>query len=201
MKKKAMKICFNYRIFKGEDVVADDTVKVCVPEEEIKNAAAIMEKNGGYPVDMCELESISSLVLEDIYVKEIERLFPYEDDFEDYYVELYDSMPLDLRFAAQEYIKYKDVDQTFYLDVDGKEVRSSFLLRVTQNAFNKMVEVANSDKHDKADFDILKEYAPEAYKEMTELIFEWAFKYSIREYGEPKTCMLKEFPYQVYENL
>lgn len=182
-------------------MVADDTLSIKVSEDELKEVASIMEKNGGYPVDMCELESLHDRIMEKVYVDEINRLFPDEEDFEDYSAVLYDAMPLDLRFAAQEYIKYKDVDQTFYLDVDGKEVRDSFLLRVTQNAFTKMVEVANSDKHDKSDFDLLKEYAPEAYNEMTELIFEWAYKYSVREYGEPKPCVLKEFPYQVYESL
>ena len=58
-----------------------------------------------------------------------------------------------------------------------------------------------TSKHDEHDFDMLKEQAPEAYKEMTELIFEWAYKYSIQQYGEPKVCILKEFPYQVYESL
>ena len=62
----------------------------------------------------------------------------------------------------------------------------------------ELINILLEDKHD---FDILKEQAPEAYKEMTELIFEWAYKYSIQQYGEPKVCILKEFPYQVYESL
>ena len=198
---KNRKFYFNYRIFKGDNMVADEAIEFSISEDEIKKVAAIMEKNGGYPVDMCELESISNRVLDDIYVNELTSLFPEEEDYDDYYVELYEAMPQDLRLAAEEYIQYKDVDQTFYLDVDGQEVKKSFQLRVSQNAFNKMIEVANADKHDKHDFDMLKEQAPDAYKEMTELIFEWAYKYSIQQYGEPKVCVLKEFPYQVYESL
>ena len=150
---------------------------------------------------MCELGSLYHRVMDIARSDAHDRLFPDVDSFEDYSVRLYDSMPFQLSLAAHEYIRYKDVDQNFYLDVDGKETCSSFLVRITQHAFSKMVEVAASGNHDQADFDILKEYAPEAYKETAELINEWAYKYSIREYGEPKRCLLKEFPYQVYKNL
>ena len=182
-------------------MVADEMLKHSVTDEEIKEVAAIMERNGGYPVEMRELEKLSDQILEDIYIDEITRLYPDEEDYDDYYVELNEVMPQNLLMAAQQYIKYKDVDVTFYLDVEGSEVSSSFLLRVTQNAFDKMREVAKSGPHYKSDFDVLKEQAPEAYKEMSDLIFEWAYKLCIRDYGEAKPCVLKEFPYQVYENL
>ena len=191
----------NYRIYKGEEIVANETHKSVVTEKEVKEVASIMERNGGYPVEMCDLESLSDQILNDIYINEITSLFPDEKDFSDYHVELDETMPQDLRMAAQRYIKYKDVDLVFYLDVDGTEKRNSFLLQVTQNAFDKMREVVLSGPHNKTDFDVLKEKAPEAYKEMTELIYEWAYKLCVREYGEAKPCILKEFPYQVYENL
>jgi len=199
--KRTVEILVNYRVYKGEEMVADEMLKHSVTDEEIKEVAAIMERNGGYPVEMRELEKLSDQILEDIYIDEITRLYPDEEDYDDYYVELNEVMPQNLLMAAQQYIKYKDVDVTFYLDVEGSEVSSSFLLRVTQNAFDKMREVAKSGPHYKSDFDVLKEQAPEAYKEMSDLIFEWAYKLCIRDYGEAKPCVLKEFPYQVYENL
>ena len=198
---KTVEVLVNYRVYKGEERVANETLKRTITDKEIKEVASIMERNGGYPVKMCELESLSNQIIEDIYIDEVTSLFPDEEEYDDYYVELDENMPQDLLMAAQRYVKYKDVDVSFYLDVDGSEVRSSFLLRITQNAFDKMSEAVLSGPHDKSDFDVLKEHAPEAYKEMTDLIFEWAYKLCIRDYGEAKPCILKEFPYQVYENL
>lgn len=199
--KRFTKIYFNYRVFKGDDMVADESVALSLSENEIKKVAAVMQSNGGFPVDMCELENLSDRLIDEIYINELTRLFPDEEDLGDFDVEVDDAMPSDLCEAAEQYIQYKDVDQTFYLDVDGREVKQSFGLRVSQHAFHQMVEVVKSGKHDTSDFDTLKEQAPEAYKEMSELIFEWADKYCMSVYGEPKACRLKEFPYQVYESL
>ena len=199
---KTTKVCFNYFIYDGDDEeVANDLLELELDKENLMEVASIMEEHGGYPVEMCELQSLESWILDTIYEDEFERLFPDVEDFDGYYVEIAQDMPQELILAAQEYIKYRDVDQTFYLDMNGTEVKSSFLLRVSQSAFDKMREAVLSGPHDKSDFEVLKEQAPDAYQEISELVFEWAFKYSVREYGEPKLCILKEFPYQVYENL
>lgn len=150
---------------------------------------------------MCELQELSEELTETIYTQELEEFFPDEDDCSCFEVCPCEEMPVELIEAADKYVKYKDVDQDFYLDVDGEEVKSSFLLRISNDAFCKMKKIVTSGSYEKSDFDMLKELEPEAFQEVAELVFEWAFKYSMRVYDAEKPCVLKNFPYQVYDNL
>ena len=194
-------IYFPYEIYKDGELVEKALTDKDFEEEDLKAVAEVLEKHGGYAVEMCELQELSQELTETIYTQELEEFFPDEDDCSCFEVCLCEEMPVELIEAADKYVKYKDVDQDFYLDVDGEEVKSSFLLRISNDAFCKMKKIVTSGSYEKSDFDMLKELEPEAYQEVAELVFEWAFKYSMRVYDAEKPCVLKNFPYQVYDNL
>ena len=194
-------IYFPDEIYKDGELVEKALTDKDFEEEDLKAVAEVLEKHGGYAVEMCELQELSEELTETIYTQELEEFFPDEDDCSCFEVCLCEEMPVELIEAADKYVKYKDVDQDFYLDVDGEEVKSSFLLRISNDAFCKMKKIVTSGSYEKSDFDMLKELEPEAYQEVAELVFEWAFKYSMRVYDAEKPCVLKNFPYQVYDNL
>ena len=194
-------IYFPYEIYKDGELVEKALTDKDFEEEDLKAVAEVLEKHGGYAVEMCELQELSEELTETIYTQELEEFFPDEDGCSCFEVCLCEEMPVELIEAADKYVKYKDVDQDFYLDVDGEEVKSSFLLRISNDAFCKMKKIVTSGSYEKSDFDMLKELEPEAYQEVAELVFEWAFKYSMRVYDAEKPCVLKNFPYQVYDNL
>ena len=198
---ESVTIYFPYEIYKDGELVEKALTDKDFEEEDLKAVAEVLEKHGGYAVEMCELQELSEELTETIYTQELEEFFPDEDDCSCFEVCLCEEMPTELIEAADKSVKYKDVDQDFYLDVDGEEVKSSFLLRISNDAFCKMKKIVTSGSYDKSDFDMLKELEPEAYQEVAELVFEWAFKYSMRVYDAEKPCVLKNFPYQVYDNL
>lgn len=190
-----------YEIYKDGEFVQSAMHEKDFNEDELKAVAEVLERHGGYPVEMCELQELSGELMESIYVDELNDLYPNLDDNSCLEAYLCEEMPTELIEAADKFVKYKDVDQDFYLDVDGEEVKSSFLLRISNDAFCKMKKIVTSGSYDKSDFDMLKELEPETYQEVAELVFEWAFKYSMRVYDAEKPCVLKNFPYQVYVNL
>lgn len=194
-------VSFSYEIRKNGEIIEHPMIDVEITQNEIQEVASIIENNGGYPVDMCELQSLSERIYEILFVDELTDRFPEEENFDSYEVILDEKAPEELIEKADELVKFKDVDQTFYLIVDGEEKSNSFLLQISNNAFRKMKEIAMNPAEGKTDFESLKEREPEVYAEVTGLIFEWAYKRSIHDYGEPKECILKEFPYQVYESI
>lgn len=194
-------VSFYYEIRKNGEVIEQPKIDIEVTRNEIQEVASIIERNGGQPVDMCELQNLSDRIYDTLFIDELTDKFPDEENFDDYEIILDKKVPDELIRKADELVKFKNVDQTFYLLVNGEEKRNSFSLQIPNNAFRKMKEIAMNPTDGKTDFESLKEREPEVYAEVTDLIFEWAYKCSIREYDEPKECILKEFPYQVYESI
>lgn len=199
-KQATTSVSFSYEIRKNGEVIEQSMIEMEITQNEIQKVADIMECNSGYPVEMCGLQSLSDRIYDSLYI-ELSDKFLDEENFEDYEIILDEKVPDELTEKADELVKFKDVDQTFYLIVDGEEKSCSFLLQISNNVFRKMREVAMNPTEGKSDFDSLKEREPEVYAEVAGLIFEWAYKRSIRDYDESKECVLKEFPYQVYESI
>ena len=196
-----MSVLFPYELRKDGKVIEDSMLQVEVTQAEIKEIAKKMESNGGFPVDTCELTNLSNRIYDTLYIDVLTEKFPGEENFDNYEFYLCDRVPEELIEKAEEFVMGKVVDQNFYLMVDGEEVRSSLNMGISHNAFQKMKEVIQKGPFDLSDFDRLKLYYPNVYEEVAGLILEWAYKYCIREYNEEKECILKEFSYQIYEDL
>jgi hypothetical protein len=199
--KESVTISFPFEIYNNGEFIDNAILERTFDENELKALAEILEKHGGYAVDMCDLEDFYEELTETANYDELDELYPDEEDFSGYRSYLCDEMPSDLIEAVDKYVKFKDVDQDFYLDVDGEEVKSSFLLRISNDAFNKMKQIVAGDPYDKSDYEMLKEKAPEAYEEIANKVSEWASEYCMKIYNSEKPCTLKNFPYQVFENM
>ena len=198
---KSVRIYFPYEVYKYGELVNNGLLEREFCEEELKAIAGILEKHGGYAVEMCDLEDFYDELIDSININELDVLYPDEEDHSSYEACLCDGMPSDLIETVDKYVKFKDVDQDFYLDVDGEEIKSSFLLRISNDAFNKMKQIASGSPYEKSDYEMLKEKEPETYQEIAGQVLEWAYKYSMRVYNCNKPCTLKNFPYQVFESL
>lgn len=200
--KQSTAINFAYTLTKKGEVIDQSTIEIEISQEEVVSVAEIMKRNGGYPVEMCALEDICEKIYNVLYIDVLCEMFPNEEITEDYMFDLDKKMPDEMVALAEKVVAFKNVDQMVYLKVDGtNENKQMFRLQISNEAFYKMREIAMNASADKTDYENFKENAPEIYSEVSALAFECAYKYCMREYGEPKACVLREFPYQVYERI
>lgn len=201
MNQSTMVVRFAYEISKNGQVVDQPTIDFAVGQKDIQKLAKLMEDNGGYPVEMGALQSLSKKIYDKLYDEVFTKILPDEENFDDIDIYLDEEIPAELVEKTDELVKHKDVEQPFYLLVDGEEKLFSIWMQISNTAFRKMKEIAMHPTEGKTDFESLKEREPEVYAELTDMIFECAYKYSIREYDAEKECVLKEFPYQVYASI
>lgn len=201
MNQSTMVVRFAYEISKNGQVIDQPTIDFAVGQKDIQKLAKLMEDNGGYPVEMGALQSLSKKIYDKLYDEVFTKILPDEENFDDIDIYLDEEIPAELVEKADELVKHKDVEQPFYLLVDGEEKRFSIWMQISNTAFRKMKEIAMHPTEGKPDFESLKEREPEVYAELIDMIFECAYKCSIREYDAEKECVLKEFPYQVYASI
>ena len=199
MKKSTNNIEFTYQVFDKDTEVYNGIVSINVPVKALKEVAETMRQHGGFPVPMNEL-SLSDKVWE-------EALYQYEDTLpqdeelsETLFVQVQEQMPEELVRAAEEYVTDKDLTFDYEAEHEGKTEKGSLLMNISNDIYNKMKAIALTIHEGKTDFEALKEEAPEMYALITDWLEEDAFKrYS--EHGEPVTCRLESFPYEVYEHV
>lgn len=196
-------VFFLFAIYDAMDeCMGEDMVRLELTEDDIRKVAEIMmEKNGGYPVDMDMLpwlqKQASKKVLKEDYKKVLE-----EDEWDsDWYMALNCVMPAELIVYAQEYITFKDVTQNVYVNVTGEEEVYTFGYRISRNAYKAMVEVLSTKVDGKEDFEQLKERYPEVYDEIAPDAIEQGFKWAMSSYHVETQAYLKEFPIEIYTEL
>lgn len=194
-------ISFGYEVFNAGQKVAVDTIDVELSVIDLQEVAHVMEAHGGYAVEMCELEKLCTMIYDQFFESDAFDLFPDEEDFEEYRMELDPVMPQELVEAAEPWVRFKTVDQPFYLDVDGQQVQQFARLSITAATFGKMLQVARSAPYAISDCEVLREQAPEAYNEISAAVLVSACKYCIDRYKAPKPCTLRELAWQVYDNV
>lgn len=194
-------ITFSYDVINGSEIIAQETITVSLSEKEIRQVAAIMDGNGGHPVDIAALESLTEKIEEDIYANKLQEILPEDVDHDNIFVKLQEKMPEELVEAADQYVRLKDVTIAYYFQKDGEEIKREGEFGISPAEFNAMRKAVLSGETRDTDFALLKDLFPEEYRKVTDLVEEWAFKESVTQYGRPLTVTLKEFPYQVYVNL
>lgn len=194
-------ISFGYELFNADQKVAVDTIDVELTVIDLQHVAHVMEAHGGYAVEMCELEELCTMIYDQFFESDVFDLLPEEENFEEYRMELDPVMPQELVEAADPWVRFKTVDQPYYLDVDGKQVQQYASLRITAATFGKMLQVARSAPHASSDCEVLREQAPEAYNEVSAAVQAVARQYCIDRYKAPKPCTLRELAWQVYDNV
>lgn len=199
---KNFSIPFSFTLLNGESVLCNDIFNASLSEADVKAvAAAMMQHNGGHPVELVDAGTIIDKVSDQIIGDVLIERFPDLECYDEVYVELQEDMPAELVAAADGYISSKAADVKYYASVDGKEYDGIAPLGLTPEVFNAMVEAASKDHHGLSDFDFLKEDAPEAYDQILDWTKEWAFKENMRIHGIKVDAEIREFPLQVYERL
>lgn len=196
-------VFFPFAIYDAMDeFVGNDMVRFELSDSQLKKVAKVMmEKNGGYPVDMDKLGWLQKIVSDRAYTSDYKRVLDEEDwDAEWYAVFSYD-MPEELIEYAEEFVTFKDVSQKSYVNVTGTEESCNFGYRISKNAYNAMKEVLTSKVDDRGDFDLLKEQYPEIYNEVAPDALEQGFKWAMSRYNIETTAYLKEFPVEIYREI
>ena len=194
-------ITFSYDVINGSEIIAQETITVSLSEKEIRQVASAMDGNGGHPVEMAALESLTSKIEEDIYVNRLQRLIPDDADLDNVFVKLQEKMPAELVETADQYVRLKNVTIAYYLQKDGEEIKREGEFGISPTEFNAMRKAVLSGETRETDFALLKDLFPEEHRMVADLVEEWAFKESVTQFGRPLPIKLKEFPYQVYVNL
>lgn len=194
-------ITFSYDVINGSEIIAQETITVSLSEKEIRQVASAMDGNGGHPVEMAALESLTSKIEEDIYVNRLQRLIPDYADLDNVFVKLQEKMPAELVETADQYVRLKNVTIAYYLQKDGEEIKREGEFGISPTEFNAMRKAVLSGETRETDFALLKDLFPEEHRMVADLVEEWAFKESVTQFGRPIPIKLKEFPYQVYVNL
>ena len=194
-------ITFSYDVIYGSEIIARETITVSLSEKEIRQVASIMDKNGGHPVEMAALESLTEKIEEDIYVNKLQEILPEDADLDNVFVKLQENMPDELIEAADRNVRLKNVTIAYYLQKDGEEIKREADFGISPVEFNAMRKATLSGETRETDFALMKDLFPEEYGKVADLVEEWAYKESVTRFGRPLPVNLKEFPYQVYANL
>ena len=199
MKKSTNNIEFTYQVFDNGTEVYNGIVRINVPVKDIKEVAETMRQHGGFPVPMNEL-SLSDKVWEEA-LYQYEDTLPQEEELSDtLFVQVQEHMAAELIRAAEEYVTAKDLTFDYEAEHDGKTKKGSLVMNISNDIYNKMKAIALTAHEGKTDLEALKDEAPEMYALITDWLEEDASKrYS--EHGEPVTCRLESFPYEVYEHV
>lgn len=202
MMNKTANVNFSYSVFNanGEEVISDMvTMNLC--ENDLQEVAEVMKSNGGYPVEMVELISLSDMLYDRIMMDEVERRFPDEENYGDWSCQIQEDMPAELIAAADQYVNYKDVDVTYYIWRNAMEERGIFKTAIPREEFNVLQDSVRSNTTGENDFDHLKKFAPEIYDKLAGSIIESINIDCIKEFGRTFPLSLREFPYQIYEHI
>lgn len=195
-------IPFSYNVYVNNDLFrCNETVTLSLSEKEIRQVAAIMDGNGGHPVEMAALESLTEKIEENIYVSRLQESLPDDADLDSVFVQLQEKMPEELVEAADQYVRLKSVTIAYYFQKDGEEIKREGEFGISPTEFNAMRKAVLSGETRETDFALLKDLFPEEHRMVADLVEEWAFKESVTQFGRPLPIKLKEFPYQVYVNL
>ena len=94
--KESVTISFPFEIYNNGEFIDNAILERTFDENELKALAEILEKHGGYAVDMCDLEDFYEELTETANYDELDELYPDEEDFSGYRSYLCDEMPSDL---------------------------------------------------------------------------------------------------------
>ena len=194
-----VKVSFSFDVFNHGEHVKNDIIEVALNDRTIREVAKVMAENGGHPVEMCALTKLSDLLFEQIFTKKVYEILPDEEDYDGVDVKIQEQMPEALVAAAEQYATTKSVHVDYNYFIEGKRLKETVSLQVSNRTFYAMRDLVLSDASGRAPFDSLRLENPEAYKEVYDLISEWAYKRGIRDEGEPRIAMLKDFPLEVFD--
>ena len=194
---------FNYQLVNDttSEMIHMGTVALELKDNELTQVAEAITNNGGFAVSLPEIswldERVGALAVDDYQFNFADDNF----DWENVRLVLDENLPQELVDAATEKDDLISVDCHFYYMKDGKEKMETVLLGVTRDVFKAMIEVVKLCRTIGTDFDNLKDVNPEAYARSGEWALEYAFKWGMTHYNCDIHAYLKEFPYQVYENV
>ena len=194
---------FNYQLVNAttSEMIHMGTVTLGLNSKELEKVSEAIADNGGFTVELPAIkwldERVGELAIDDYQLNYADEDF----DWEETRVELDSALPQELVDAATKKDDLMSVDCHFYYMKDGKEQMETVLLGVTRDVFQAMVNVVKLGRTIGTDFDTLKEVNPEAYARSGEWALEYAFKWGMTHHGCDIHAYLKEFPYQVFENI
>lgn len=194
---------FNYQIVNDitRDMIHMGIVALELNDKELAKVAKAITDNGGFAVTLPEIIWLDERVCE-LAMDDYQRYYADEDfDWNDVRLVIDEDLPQELVDAATEKYDNLIVDCHFYFTKDGKEQMQTMQLGVTRDVFQAMIDVVKLGRTIGTDFDNLKEVNPEAYAHSGEWALEYAFKWGMTHYECDIHAYLKEFPYQVYENV
>ena len=199
---KNISIPFSFTLFNGESILCSDIFNASLTEADVKAvASAMMQRNGGHPVELVDAGTITDKIVDQIIGDVLVERFPDLESYDAVYVELQEDMPAELVAAADKFISSKSADVKYYATVDGKAYYGVAPLGLKPEVFNAMVKAASKGHDGLSDFDFLKQESPEAYELILDWTKEWAFKENMTGHGVMVDAEIREFPYQVYEQV
>ncbi len=193
---------FNYQLVNDitNEMIHMGTVVLELSDKELAKVAKAITDNDGFAVSLPEITWLD----ERVYELAIDDCYNYADDdfdWDDARIVLEEDLPHELFDATTGKDDLVTVDCHFYFMKDGKEQMQTLQLGVTRDVFQAMIDVVKLGRTIGTDFDNLKEVNPEAYAHSAEWALEYAFKWGMTHYECDIHAYLKEFPYQVYENV
>lgn len=195
---------FNYRIENTQnEVTGIYSFDAQVTDRMMEKVVEAMIANDGFHVELDDVAKLGDEVFDQALMQHGDFLNS-DDEFywEKNNLVLDEKLPDELLADAERMLGYKNMYFDYYYILDGEEHKHSDLCGITNASFNAMVHAVSQLPQGVNAFDFLKTLAPEAYEEIAGIVLvEAAFKYGMREYNKNIHAYLKDFPYQVYENV
>ena len=200
---ETVNVNFEYQIVNVNDrslIYAGNLTKEYT-EKQIQEMAEIMkQKNGGFPMELCDIGNIVDEIYEVGIMDFAEYHSDEDEDMNNITIEVSDEMPDDLKTATAKYIPTLKVSVPYYYHADGKEEKVEVDYQLKRDVYDKMVKIAQTPLKGKTPFAILKEIDEVAVHEIIFDTMEEAIS-KMKEGHAESEPYLNDFPWQVYCNL
>lgn len=198
---KTTDITFGYDLvdFAENKVLLHRTVTRHFTTSEVEQLARIMQENGGFRMELCDLGNFSDTLSADFFDDLEDVAFDYDFESGDINIDNYE-VPDEFWQMLEEHVPTLTVDLCYHYHVGDKEETIHIDYPLPRATFNKMKAILLSPLAGKSPFAILAEADTAAYEQILSATQQEAVS-QMKEGHVEALPYLDEFPWQVYEHL
>lgn len=198
---KTTDITFGYNIvnFAENKVLDHRTTSHHFTTSEVEQLAQIMQENGGYRMELCDLGNFFDTLSDDFFADLEDVISDYDFESGDINIDDYEA-PDEFWQMLEEHVPTLTADLCYHYHVGDKEECIHLDYPLPRATFNKMKAILLSPVEGKSPFAILAEADAAAYEQILSATQQEAIA-QMKEGHVEALPYLDEFPWQVYEHL
>lgn len=198
---KTTDITFGYDVvdFAENEVLCHRTATHHFTASEVEQLASIMQENGGYRMELCDLGKFFDTLGNDFFEDLLDADLDYDFESGDISIDNYEA-PDEFWQMLEEHVPTLTVDLCYHYHVCDKEECIHLGYSLPRATFNKMKAILLSPLAGKSPFAILAEADTQAYEQILSATQQEAIA-QMKDGHVEALPYLDEFPWQVYEHL